>query len=455
MKHLLLMLACVAAFCTSCSDDDEKDPKEIELKGTPTEQTLHADENGADNGIRFTAASDWTATVTELQVRSDATPTVDWLTLSAYSGGAGEHTLTMSITENRTGKARKAEISIQCGATKITVTVEQTAEKADGSLMEKAKPVKEITYREVLNSEKVNGSTDHSENFDKTFAYDEQGRVVRIETSNTQYGETWTVTHSFDYGVAGEIAITCTNSQYENEPDYYRAKLDAKGNVVTLQEKEDGTYEDYITFKYTADGRFAGWKDCDEYDPCEGKYSYTDGMLSKYEYISYKYDDENMTYNFPTATTYPNKYPNNGTIDFLGYIMMDDDYDFLFHIGRLGKSGDYLPERFPEEDGGDDYYEVSTGYPTPGEIIHKTKQYVEWPENTDAILTYEFDNDKNMTKMVVTHSFVVMEDEYDIVVGTELIDPDYPGKGYKYEIKNRTTRKVRDDQDTHTYTITY
>lgn len=452
MKHLLLMLACVAAFCASCSDDDEKDPKEIELKGTPTEQTLYADESGADNdGIRFTAASDWTATVKELEVRSEATPSVDWLTLSAYSGGAGEHTLTMTIAENRTGKARKAEITIQCGATKITVTVEQTAEKEDGTVV---KPVRKITYREVLNSDKVYDSNDHSESFDKTFAYDEQGRVVRIENQQTSYGETYTDVYTFDYGVVGEINITVVEGEYDSDPLYYRAKLNDRGNVEKLLEKEDGTYEDYMTFKYTADGRLAGWKDHDEYDASEVRYSYTDGMLSKYEYISYDYDDENMTYDFPTATTYPNKYPNNGAIDFLGYIMMDDDYDFLFDIGRLGKSSDYLLERFP---GGneDENYDVATSYPNPGVTIHKTKQYVEWPKDGDAVVTYEFDKDKNMTKMVITESFVVMEVEYDIVVGHELLYPGHPESGYDYEIKNRTTRKVRDDHDTHTYTITY
>lgn len=88
------------------------------------------------DGIRFTTASDWTATVTEVPVaKSDQTAqTVEWITLSAYSGGAGEHTLTMTVRGNNTGKARKAKIVIRCGATEITVTVEQKADKTDGTV---------------------------------------------------------------------------------------------------------------------------------------------------------------------------------------------------------------------------------------------------------------------------------------------------------------------------------
>lgn len=456
MKHLLLLWACVVALCVSCSDDDDnKDPKEIELaKGMKQEQTVYADGNGENGGIRFTAVADWTATVTEVPVvRSEQAATVDWLTLSAYSGGAGEHTLTMTIADNRTGKARKAEITIRCGGTKITVTVEQKAEKEDGSVMEAAKPVKKIIYRAEQNSDKVDSETDHAENFDKTFAYDGQGRVVRIETQYTQYGESWTVTHSFDYGVVGEIAVTVTSNKYENdEPDYYRARLDERGNVVTLQEQVEGKYVDYIAFAYTEDGRFQQWKDF-EYES-EGNFSYTDGFLSKYEYISYRYQGEDEAYEFPLATAYANKYPNNGAIDFLGYIMMDDDYDYLFYIGRLGKSSDYLLESFPAGDDSELKYDYGE-YGKADTTIHETYDYVKWPENAQAKLTYEFDGDNNLTKIIITEDFVVMRREWDVVVGSEYRDPECPEFGYKHEIQNTRTEKVRDDRDVYTYTITY
>ncbi|MDE7074591.1 MAG: hypothetical protein K2O69_06025 [Odoribacter sp.] len=457
MKHLLFLWACGAALCVSCSDDDDnKDPKEIELaKGMKQEQTVYADGNGENSGIRFTAVADWTATVTEVPVvRSEQAATVDWLTLSAYSGAAGEHTLTMTIADNRTGKARKAEIAIRCGGTKITVTVEQKAEKEDGSVMEAAKPVKKIIYREERNSDKVDSETDHAENFDKTFAYDGQGRVVRIETQTTRYSSTETTVHAFDYGVVGEINITCTYSDQGSYSQRSRAKLDARGNVVSLQEEEDGQFYDYMTFAYTEDGRLKQWKDADYEDGTEGNFFYTDGYLSKYEYFSERYPEENDVYEFPLATTYPNKYPNSGAIDFLGYIMMDDDYDYLFHIGRLGKSGDYLPESFSAGDYAE-YASMDPEYYEPNITIPETRTYVEWPENAQAKLTYEFDGDNNLTKIIVTEDFVVMRSEWDVVVGSEYKNPNRPELGYKYEIQNRQTTKVRDDRNVCTYTITY
>ena len=52
---------------------------------------------------------------------------VEWLELSAYSGGPGEYTLTLTLIENLTGKDRKATIEIRCGNDVITITVEQKA----------------------------------------------------------------------------------------------------------------------------------------------------------------------------------------------------------------------------------------------------------------------------------------------------------------------------------------
>lgn len=450
MKHLLFILACVAALFTACSDNNkDDDEEELKLeKGTKQEQTLYADENGEDNGIHFSAASDWTATVTEVPiVRNEQPQTVEWITLNMYSGGAGEHTLTMTIRDNLTGKSRKAKITICCGVTEITITIEQQAAKADGTVV---KPVKKYSYRETMNSDAIMGFTNTTGDFDKTFSYDTEGRVARIITEYKEMGE-GTVTYDFDYRIAGEINITRHCSGY-NETSAYRAILDARGNVKTLLEESEGKFVDFMTFKYTDDGRLAQWKDAADYNYAEGNFSYENGLLTKYEYRSEYYDENSITV-FPVATAYPNRYPNKGAIDFFGYTMQDDDFDFLFDIGRLGRTSDCLPETAPGTD--ESPASRADPYLEPNQTIHEVKQYVVWRENSVMNLSYKFDNDKNLTEILMTEPFTVMEAEWDVVVGSELISPQEPGYGYKYEIKNRTERKVRDDRDTYTYTIIY
>lgn len=125
------MLLALFAFA-SCSKD-ESDNKEIVLTGgTTTTQTVYADQtSGVGNGIKFNATARWTATVSAIAGKSGGSD-LDWLALNAYSGGAGEHTLIMTLKENTTGADRKAQISIVCGGTTIRISVEQKGTTQNG-----------------------------------------------------------------------------------------------------------------------------------------------------------------------------------------------------------------------------------------------------------------------------------------------------------------------------------
>lgn len=447
MKHVLFILTCVAAFCAACSNENNDDGlKELELlKGTQQEQILYADENGKDNGIRFTAASDWTATVTEeAAVRSEAVAQVEWLTLNKYSGGAGEHMLQMTIRDNLTGKARKAKITIRCGGTEIVITVEQKAVKEDGTVV---KPVRKISLRETIHSDAVNGYSSTRGDYEKTFDYDTEGRLGRIVTKYEE-SEEGTVTHSFDYRMVGEIGITCYRSGYK-QTDTYQAKLNANGNVVELEEWEAGEFLTNLRFSYTEEGRLARIED----EESVSNLFYEDGLLVKSDYRS-EYWDESGSVEFPIATCYPNRIPNSGSFDAFALLMEDDDYDFLYYMGRLGKTSDCMLEIWGAHDEamavGPDM-----GYLEPNEIIHQKATYVEWSEDGMMRCSYKFDDDKHLVELTATEPFAVMEAEWDIVVGSELVSPKEPWKGYKYTIKNRTEKKVRDDRDVYTYTIIY
>lgn len=128
MKKLFLFLF-VATCLFSCSDDDVNES--IRLTGnTETSQVVYADETSKPDGIKFTAAAAWTATVRN--VATTRSSEVDWLSLNMYSGGAGEYTLTMTLQPNLTGQDRAAEIVITCLDTVIRIRVEQKGTKADG-----------------------------------------------------------------------------------------------------------------------------------------------------------------------------------------------------------------------------------------------------------------------------------------------------------------------------------
>ncbi len=126
-------------FAVSCSEsnDDGGDDKPVKLSPeTKQEQQVYADNQQAPAPIKFTATAPWTATVAEIATKAEAGSEVDWLTLSAYKGDPGDISLTMTLSPNYTGAARKAEIRIACGGTIITITVEQKGTTEQGEVPE-------------------------------------------------------------------------------------------------------------------------------------------------------------------------------------------------------------------------------------------------------------------------------------------------------------------------------
>lgn len=79
MKKILFSLL-VAIALGACSSDDGKGPDEsvVLTGGTQTSQTIYADETQKSEGIKFTATEPWTATVNEVNTRTEGS-NVDWL----------------------------------------------------------------------------------------------------------------------------------------------------------------------------------------------------------------------------------------------------------------------------------------------------------------------------------------------------------------------------------------
>ncbi len=172
----------------ACSED-EGGTSIVLTNGTQTSQTIYADET-TDNagGIHFTAAADWTATVTAVSTKAEGGSSVDWLSLSKYSGGPGEYTLTLTLKENTTGQDRKAQIEIRCGSDVITITVEQKGTTEGGDTP--AEPVEpEADKYYVARIDEVHPSPDGetSRNI-YYFEYDDQGRITQVTTDDNGEG---------------------------------------------------------------------------------------------------------------------------------------------------------------------------------------------------------------------------------------------------------------------------
>lgn len=249
----------------SCGDGDDGIPKTIELTGgTQTTQTVFADETVTNNDIKFTATEAWTATITEVTTTKVATGRADWVELSAYSGGAGEFTLTITLQPNLTGQSRKAEIRIVCGDTTIVIIVEQRGTKEDGTMPESPDSDKLIMKIEIDNytdSGKFDG-TDVCE-----FTYDTQKRLTKMvgttaDDTSTGGKITTISTTVFTYDNK-EVSYECTDVENGVTSPYkpsYSIILDVNGRALSGTGR-DYEYKDEVkeytctyTLEYNSDG---------------------------------------------------------------------------------------------------------------------------------------------------------------------------------------------------------
>ena len=474
----LLLAGTLFVSCSDNNNGNEPDKGNVVLdKDTKTELVLSANDKGEKNeGIRFTTQGPWKATVEEVDTKANTT--IDWLTLSQYSGDkAGSYTITLTLNENQTGKTRKAAIHITCGDTTITITVEQQAGK------EEEKPGKddEVTLKKVksvtLTSTYGNGHASEINaegcNSAYTYSYDEKGRIITI-VENFAYRniEKGTNTYTFDYRTANEISMNILQKTFyqggaEPERDKsYLLTLNEQGYVTTLKTQTDTKApiaKEYnegrcIKASYTKDNRLEKiWSDKNDWS---NSLFYQDGLLTKAEIYEKDYGVEIQE--FTIQELYPNRYPAIGTnIDLNAFIVSigeEDAESILYQIGLLGKGSDCLMETTNVID---DEYDLEVGggkiYSEPNKVYPHIKTYTIYPDEKTYRLPiiYEFDNDKHVKSFSYDCPYELWENSYEIHVGNELVNPNQPELGYKSTYKPIYNKKLRDEKDTYTYTVTY
>ncbi len=267
----LIVALLSAFFIISCSNDDG----EIKMK-TSREITVYADDNSAAEAIRFEASNSWKASVS-YQTAEGGT---DWITLSAYSGGVGECSISLTLKPNTTGKDRKAVITIDTGEEVVTITVEQKAtSKEDDDPIVPDENVNPATYRivEIAQHNWYKSGSKLEDDGDGTykFTYDSSNRLVRIvytEIDQVDYNsgytgpkETETVVTTCDITytagtVAYEITTTIDGVEQKVKPSGSIVLENGRavsGTCIDYDEKDDGSFKKYVTtytLAYDKDG---------------------------------------------------------------------------------------------------------------------------------------------------------------------------------------------------------
>lgn len=267
----LLSIVCLwgVILVSGCSEKDET-PTNLTLKeGTQTTQVVYADEVTNQDGISFTALSDWTATVTEVATEAAtkvASGKVEWLELSAYSGGPGEYTLTLTLVENLTGKDRKATIEIRCGTDVITITVEQKATTEAGEVpTSKEKRLVRYEFTDVTSL--------YPDSYSKSIGeltYNEDGKLATLKTISYQgdaQGYLKERIYQFTYQENQMLIDRKTLTGYESDESYV-ITLNSDGYVSQLYKKKESSSEQHVLWMFTySDGYLQQIQENNDYYP--------------------------------------------------------------------------------------------------------------------------------------------------------------------------------------------
>ncbi len=480
---LVLPLVLFAVSCSESNDDGGNGgnegggntPTNIELTGgTSTQQQVYADQTETPAPIRFTAKAAWTATVAEVQTKAEGGSSVDWLKLDAYSGGAGEVSLTMTLEENTTGQGRKAEIRIECAGTTLTITVEQKGTKQDGTTPEPTPTgyalVESVNARFWVGCEEEANSNDYSSSFHYVFHYDDQNRIAEYELSDYNYDGNgsdldYKYTTRFDYSNPGEIRLTehtvsGPNSGDEPYTETYRIQLDDQGRATRIKADESSYEKDPITYRYSYndEGRLSriSWFDYSESQTeIYEALTYQNGVLSKVNYHYYADDKKEIVFPADAFSDVPN---DRLSIDPNWLVFTDptEPQELLPMLRLTGKGCDRLTLWLPidyEEDNipPSEELPLDWGWEVPNVTVPQTADYYE--HHKTAPLQYTFNEDGTIASIVQLIDCIKMQEKYDIVVGNE-VAPQNPDR-YRYTIQNRTTRELKRSTDKHEWTFTY
>ena len=418
----------------ACSDDEEGNGSIMLTNGTQTSQTIYADET-TDNsgGIHFTAAADWTASVIPVTSRAEGGSSVDWLSLSAYSGGPGEYTLTLTLKKNTTGQDRKAKIEIVCGDDVVTITVEQKGTTEDGGTLSSQ-------GKRLVRLEHTSVECAHPDSYDMciiTFEYDNEGRLTEMHdisyVGDSQYyysDDVYTFTyedpktvrlvqtkdHSSPYtyilqlNEAGDVGLmyeetvypTTTAWRFDYDDNRYLQKV-VENNTYELENGEDtavlnpGTTASTRAFTYAR--LIMDWKDGNLINTGTDTYGIIYEDFMDWEYTSYLNETPDLDFNVMSSRSLFGIHHDGQYVDII---------NMLFALRMLGQNSRNLVK----EDYANWGYEVEEPASKASDPIKETTDGAYWEP-----FEYSFTAENYLSRVTARGAFdgfesYVYEDEY-------------------------------------------
>lgn len=333
-------------FSVSCTDNENARPSvEFVLDGAvPGNWVLPA--NDTSVFVKFQAYNDWRVSV-EQDSSEESLSSLDWLSLSEYSGKAGQHTLSMSISENTTDTTRNAKVIFYCGMKRVVVNVTQEeGQEENDSLQCRRGQISEI--RELYYGEE--GSNSHS----YKFGYDSIGRLVRVNWDGA-------------YGVC-ILSYQQNSIQYSAQFGEWEGYVEVlKNGTAQLDKKGNATSWRCLSKELCSNGGYYY-----EEDKFTCTMSYEDGYLQEHGNGNY-----HATWNWQNGcpVMYNERVPgigndyvrvaysdieNKGSIDlnmFVGttseWLELNDGLDVVGWAGLLGRRSSYMPSKVEERGDGE------------------------------------------------------------------------------------------------------
>lgn len=306
----------------------------------------------------------------------------------------------------------------------------------------------------------------YEEDVTYTFKYDEKNRVVSYTVDivpQESQGEPVRLVSTIDYSATGCLSIEEQWSDVGTQS--YKVLLNDKGYVRQCESHpyshDDNGYEFYTyVIGYDDEDRISSV--CYSEEKCS--YVYENGVLS-----SGIYSDGSETNEETGFEQDFNQIPNN---------TMNLDINMLFLSGFLleepgagevpGRLGRLAMLRLAGR-GMDRYTTMFSGlseeadanvaggvYLTPNEVIHRSYEYFNYDEDEiQAPLEYSLNEDGTVASVTARATVVKSRHEYDIVVSDELVNPEFPEAGYKFQIENPKDTELGRGTNSITYTFTY
>ena len=280
-----------------------------------------------------------------------------------------------------------------------------------------------------------------------TFEYDDKNRVVSyavdiLTTDGSE--ESDRLVSTIDYSAPDRLRIQDQWSDVGTQT--YDVLLNDKGYIRQCKSHpyshDDNSYDFYTyEIEYNDEDRISRVAYSDEWYT----YVYKDGVLS-----GGRYSDMGEVGEISGFEQYFNQIPNdklNLDINMLFLpILLEDpgDGDVPGRLGRLallrmaGRGMDRYVTMFPGWSEDEEAMIAISNYPEPNKTIHKSYEYFTYDaEEIQDPMEYILNENGTVASVTTRATMVKIKHEYDIVIGDEFFDPEFPDMGYKGEICNR------------------